>query len=64
MMNIKNQQDEEPKHLSNEGVPPLVSYLLSQRWPPLREKELRADCSSFLFSSRMQAFNRLVDHVT
>lgn len=32
------------------------------RWPPM-ENELRADCSSFLFS-RMQAFNRLVDHVT
>lgn len=64
MMNIQKQHDEEPKHWITKGAPPLVSYLLSQRWPPLREKELRADCSSFLFSSRMQAFNRLVDHVT
>lgn len=53
-----------PSTESQKAFPPLVSYLLSQRWPPLREKELRADCSSFLFSSRMQAFNRLVDHVT
>jgi len=53
-----------PSIESQNVFPPLVSYLLSQRWPPLREKELRADCSSFLFSSRIQAFNRLVDHVT
>lgn len=53
---MHTQNHKEPKVL------PICAIPAFKRWPP-KEKELRAHCSSFLFS-RMQAFNRLVDHVT
>lgn len=66
--NTRNQDDKsrmmhtQNRKMKNQRCAAICIIPAFKRWP-LMEKELRADCC-FFFSSRMQAFNRLVDHVT
>lgn len=63
MMHIQNRRDEEPKHWVTEGSS--IGFIPAFTTMASTEGERASSwLLLFSFSSRMQAFNRLVDHVT